>query len=96
MSVTKKELLELIRKQCGEILFSEANSTFHHGCARSKISEIAAMASNFGYMEMDRAKMLAAFDRYESLKQEKKRIEAWERVIDALYAISTSTSFGDV
>jgi len=54
------------------------------------------MSSNFGYMEMNRAKMLAAFKRYESTKQQTKRKEAWDRVIDALYSIKTSTAFGDV
>jgi hypothetical protein len=77
-STEDKERFEKIRKISQEILAAH----FDYGCDRAKILELAMLASCYDYMQLDQEMMRLYFDRYESLKKNAKRQEAWSRVID--------------
>jgi hypothetical protein len=76
MTDHEKQQLEKISKLCEN--FSDC-----------KVDELDGLAYGFDYMTEARRKMVAAFQRYNSLKRPKEKEKAWERVTDQVFRIKT-------
>ena len=54
-----------------------------------KFRELTQLAYSISYMECERKTLEAAFERFQKLKRESAKQEAWERVADQVFRLGT-------
>ena len=79
MNDYEKEQLGKISKLCSNI-------------SAENIHKLDNLAAGFSYMREPRMIMMAQFERFNSLKTHRKKLEAWERVTDQVERIHTIAS----
>jgi hypothetical protein len=80
--------LRKILKRCDEILSTD------HPCARSEITELYLLASDFDHLKECRNLMLKSFREFESLKTPTDKAEALAAVRDNVLTLKTLAGMG--